>query len=64
MEFLSAAVVQRGPRRFRKMSSGEVEAILMHLEAQGWLTRVDGAGRSDAKGKWRIRFDFELVWSP
>lgn len=63
IEFLSARVVRRGLRRFRKMSDEEIEAILMHLEAQGWVTRTDGAGSKDSRSqRWLIRPGFDAMW--
>lgn len=56
-EVITARDLQRGPRRFRAMPKGEIEAILTQLEDQRWL-----AHSTKDRLMWVVRPDFDDKW--
>lgn len=55
---LTARELQRGPRRFRTLPKGEIDAILTQLEDQRWLEHS-----KDDRLVWIVRTDFDDKWA-
>jgi hypothetical protein len=60
-EIISARTLKRGPSRFRKMATEDIEAILIKLAEQHWLEEKEDRRTGDLK--WVIRPDFEDKWA-